>query len=213
MTEINIEDISNKINNYKINKTRLDEIGHSLMVRKTGLMTLLENNKDDTLKLHLDVINESFKREELELSKNFDKLELEMQLLLISKQEIKDKLKIYLNLLQNIDNVLSNKKDLDNDDLTDNLVSEVARNLYSTNKNICDEFIKREKEYHPSDLNNDDVSVSITKKVIRVNNDKCMQKQDINVVKSSNEYSNYSELNSNSSNNNEFTFFEESSSF
>lgn len=209
MTEINIEDISNKINNYKINKTRLDEIGHSLMVRKTGLMTLLENNKDDTLKLHLDVINESFKKEELELSKNFDKLELEMQLLLISKQEIKDKLKIYLNLLQNIDNVLSNKKDLDNDDLTDNLVSEVARNLYSTNKNISDEFIKREKEYHPSDLNNDDVSVSITKKVIRVNNDKCIQKQDINVVKSSNEYSNYSELNS--SNDNELSFFKESS--
>ncbi len=211
MTEINIEDISNKINNYKINKTRLDEIGHSLMVRKTGLMTLLENNKDDTLKLHLDVINESFKKEELELSKNFDKLELEMQLLLISKQEIKDKLKIYLNLLQNIDNVLSNKKELDNDDLTDNLVSEVARNLYSTNKNISDEFIKREKEYHPSDLNNDDVSVSITKKVIRVNNDKCIQKQDINVVKSSNEYSNYSELNSNSSNDNELSFFKESS--
>ncbi len=209
MTEINIEDISNKINNYKINKTRLDEIGHSLMVRKTGLMTLLENNKDDTLKLHLDVINESFKKEELELSNNFDKLELEMQLLLISKQEIKDKLKIYLNLLQNIDNVLSNKKELDNDDLTDNLVSEVARNLYSTNKNISDEFIKREKEYHPSDLNNDDVSVSITKKVIRVNNDKCIQKQDINVVKSSNEYSNYSELNS--SNDNELSFFKESS--
>ncbi len=211
MTEINIEDISNKINNYKINKTRLDEIGHSLMVRKTGLMTLLENNKDDTLKLHLDVINESFKKEELELSKNFDKLELEMQLLLISKQEIKDKLKIYLNLLQNIDNVLSNKKELDNDDLTDNLVSEVASNLYSTNKNISEEFIKREKEYHPSDLNNDEVSVSITKKVIRVNNDKCIQKQDINVVKSSNEYSNYSELNSNSSNDNELSFFKESS--
>ncbi len=211
MTEINIEDISNKINNYKINKTRLDEIGHSLMVRKTGLMTLLENNKDDTLKLHLDVINESFKKEELELSKNFDKLELEMQLLLISKQEIKDKLKIYLNLLQNIDNVLSNKKELDNDDLTDNLVSEVARNLYSTNKNISEEFIKREKEYHPSDLNKDEVSVSITKKVIRVNNDKCIQKQDINVVKSSNEYSNYSELNSNSSNDNELSFFKESS--
>ncbi len=207
MSELNISEIEKNIINYNNEKTRLDEIAHSLMVRKTGLMSLLENNKDDTLKLHLEVINESFKKEELTLAESLDKLELDMQVLQVFKMQIKDKLKTYLNLLQNIDSVLTSNNILDKNDITDSLVTEIASNIYpNCNKSVSDEFIKREKEYHPKDSCKEDISLTINKKVIRVNNDTNFK--NINVVKSSNEYNSYSEYNKDDD---DYSFFHDKS--
>jgi hypothetical protein len=136
MSNFNYEEINNIISKYLNEKQIIDDKSHKLMARKTSIQTIIDNNKDEVVKYHCDIINESLKKEEAELNNLIEENKLNLDILLTLKNDLKDYLKKHLDLLKKVNNAIididcyiTNGNKLDKDELATEIAGIIYANI------------------------------------------------------------------------------------
>ncbi len=150
MSNFNIDEINNIINKYITDKQLIDDKSHKLMARKTSIQTIIDNNNDEIVKYHCDIITESLKKEENELNNLIEENKLNLDILLTLKNDLKDFLKKHLDLLKKVNNAIididsniTNGHKLDKDELA----TEIAGTIYANINQNTYYFDSRKIDY------------------------------------------------------------------